>query len=117
MDNKRRHKRYSVTGSAAVKYEFAGQSRVIHALITDISLSGVGLYLDVPLEDSIDVSLDISFLSSTGSIATDRVGGRIVYVKKFQNVYFTGIQFDEDISRNNQPALFEHLDAVSLLDG
>lgn len=117
MDNKRRHKRYSVTGSAAVKYEFAGQSRVIHALITDISLSGVGLYLDVPLEDSVDVLLEISFLSNTGSIEADKVSGCIVYVKKFQSIYFTGIQFHEEISRNNQPALFEHLNAVSLLDG
>jgi hypothetical protein len=116
LNKKRKHRRYTVTGSADLKYERQGQNQLIHALITDVSLSGIGLYLDGPLEDTIDVSLNITFISSDGSIKTDAINGRIVYSRKFKDVYFTGIQFHKEINIINQPSLYEHLDAISLLD-
>jgi hypothetical protein len=116
LDNKRKHKRYPITGSADLKYENQGQIQVTPALITDISFSGIGLYLDVLLEDAIDVSLDITFLSSVGLMRTDTINGRCVYSRKFKDIYFTGIQFHEEINHKSQPSLYEHLKAVSLLD-
>jgi len=116
MYKKRRHKRYCITGSADLKYERLGQNQLIHALINDISLSGIGLYLDIPLEDTIDVSMVINFISSKGSINTEAINGRVVYTRKFEDVYFTGIQFHEEIDFKSQPSLYEHIKAISLLD-
>jgi hypothetical protein len=76
-----------------------------------MSLSGIGLYLDVPLEDTIDVSLDITFISSDGSIKTDAINGRVAYIRKIKDMYFTGVQFHEEINLKNQPSLYEHLSA------
>jgi c-di-GMP-binding flagellar brake protein YcgR len=120
IKSKRKHRRYSVTGYAALKYKAQEQDQIVlHTLITDISLSGIGLYSDVPLEDNIDVSLDIAFISIEGPIKTDAIDGHIVYVRKLEDiedVYFAGVQFHEEINRFNQPLLYEHLQSISILD-
>ncbi len=116
MSNRRKHKRYPATGSVDIKYEHEGQKKLVHALITDISFSGIGLYLDIPLEDNINVSMDITFISSDGSIKTTTTSGRVVYTRKFKEVYFTGIQFHQEINQKDQPQLYEHLKALSLLN-
>jgi len=116
MINKRRHKRHSITGSADLTYRGQEKNQTIHTLISDISLSGIGLYLDVLLEDRVDVSLNITFISSDGSIKTDTIDGRIVYIRKFEEVYFMGIEFHEEINPNYQPSLYEHMQNILILD-
>ncbi len=116
MSNRRKHKRYPATGSVDIKYEHEGQEKLVHALITDISLSGIGVYLDVPLEDNIDVSMDITYISIDGSIKTTTASGRVVYSRKFKDVYFTGIQFHKEINQKDQSSLYDHLNAISLLN-
>lgn len=116
MENKRRHKRFSITGSADLTYRVREKNQIIHALISDVSLSGIGLYLDLPVEDNVDVSLNITFISSDGSIKTDTIDGRIVYVRKFEEVYFTGIEFHEEINPKNQPSLYEHMQNILILN-
>ncbi len=116
MINKRRHKRYSVTGSADLKYKVQEKNQIIHTLISDISLSGIGLYLDAPLEENLDVSLTISFISGDGTIKTDTIDGRIVYMKKIEEVYFMGTEFLEEINPKNQPLLYEHMQNILMWD-
>ena len=116
MENKRIHKRYSITGSADLQYVIKEKDQRINTLISDISLSGIGLYSDMPLEDNLDVSLSITFISSEGVIQTDAIEGHIVYIRKLEEVYFMGIQFHEEINLKNQPSLYKHLQAISMLD-
>jgi hypothetical protein len=116
MTNKRRHKRFSITGSADLTYRVKEKNQTIHTLISDVSLSGIGLYIDVPLEDGADVSLHIAFITTDGSIKADTIDGRIVYVRQFEEVYFTGIEFREEINQKNQPSLYEHLRTILMLD-
>lgn len=116
MSNKRKHRRYSITGSVTINYNSDGKNQLVHALITDISFSGIGLYLDIPLEDETEISLEITFISTDGSIKTETTSGRVVYCRKLKNVYFAGIQFHEEIDNKNQPSLYEHLNSISLLD-
>jgi len=56
MENRRRHKRYSITGTVELQCMNRGNNQIIHAVVSDISLSGIGLYLDIPLDDNLDVS-------------------------------------------------------------
>jgi hypothetical protein len=113
---KRRHKRYSITGSADLTYTIKGNNEVIHALISDIAISGIGLYSDILIEENVDVSLDIIFISSEGITKTDATEGRIVYIRQLKNIYFMGIEFHEEITSRKQPSLYGHLQTVSLLN-
>jgi c-di-GMP-binding flagellar brake protein YcgR len=114
MIKKRRHKRIPLTGSAVLKLKDQDQS--LHAMTRDISISGIGLYSDIPLEDNMEVSLVINFISISGLIKTDSVGGRIVYVRKLEDIYFMGIEFDKEINQEKQPFLYEHLQRILILD-
>lgn len=107
----RRHKRFPLTGSAEFAYEGGAQknSRAFHALISDVSLSGIGLYLDIPAHENRDVSLTISFIARDGAIKNSAVRGRIVYTRNMGNMHYIGIEFSEEISSANQPSLYEHL--------
>ncbi len=116
MINKRRHKRFSITGSADLAYRVRGKDRLVHTLISDISLSGIGLYIDAPLEDNFEVSLTIRFISGDGSMKTDAVDGRIVYIKKLEEVHFMGIEFLEELNPENQPLLYEHMQNILAWD-
>jgi len=114
--NKRRHKRFSMTGSADLTYRVQGKNQLIHTLISDISLSRIGLYVDAPLDENFEVSLTIRFISTDGSIKTDTIDGRIVYIKKIEEAYFMGIEFLEEINPENQPSLYEHMQNILMWD-
>ena len=117
MINKRRHKRFSISGSADLTYRVQEKNQIIHTLVSDISLSGIGLYLDAPLEENLDVSLTISFIAGDGSIKTATIDGGIVYSRKIEDVYFTGVQFHEEINPNHQPSLYKHMQNILIRDG
>jgi hypothetical protein len=88
MINKRRHKRFSITGSADLTYRVQGKNQIIYALISNISRSGIGLYLDTPLEENLDVVLTIRFISSDGTIKTDTIDGCTVHIKNGWIVFY-----------------------------
>lgn len=88
----------------------------MHALISDISLSGMCLYLDASLEHNLDVSLTISFISGDGSIKSDTIDGRVVYIRQMEGMHFAGIEFHEEINRKNQPLLYEHMHNILMCD-
>lgn len=73
-----------------------------------ISSGGIGLYADNPIEIDTNVSITINFISADG-IKTDSIEGCVVYNKDMGNIYFIGIQFNEEINPENQPALYEHI--------
>lgn len=116
MINKRRHKRFSITGSADLTYRVQGNNRLYHTLISDISLSGIGLYADAPLEENFEVSLTIRFISGDGLMKTDVIEGRIVYIKEMEEIYFMGIAFIEEINAVNQPSLYGHMQNILMFD-
>ncbi|NWF75810.1 MAG: PilZ domain-containing protein [Nitrospirae bacterium] len=116
MTNKRRHKRFPLTGSAVLTFSGIGNDEKINTIISDISLSGIGLYSDIPLKDNADVSVEIKFIATDGLIKTDFIQGHIVYVRKFGDMYFLGIQFHNEINESNQPYLNEHLQKLYSLN-
>jgi c-di-GMP-binding flagellar brake protein YcgR len=117
MINRRRHKRYSLTGFADLKYNLGEKKQIIRTLVSDISLAGIGLFLDAPLEENLDVSLTISFISGDGLMKTDVIEGCVVYNKKLEDVHFMGIEFLEEMNPEKQPSLYEHIQNILLRDG
>jgi hypothetical protein len=78
-------------------------------MISDIALGGIGLYLDTPLETGTDVSLDITFIATDGTLKTDSIEGRIVYSREISKMYFTGIEFYKKVNDTEQHFLHEHM--------
>ena len=113
MADKRRHKRFPLAGSATLRYKVQEENKTIHAMISDISLGGIGLYLDISLETATDVSIDITFTATDGTMKTDSIEGSIVYAREISGMYFTGIEFSEEINPKKQPFLYEHISNIS----
>jgi hypothetical protein len=111
MINQRRHKRVAITGTATLKFEVRGEFRSIQALPGSISLGGIGLYADDPIEDETDVSITINFISVDG-IKTDSIDGYAVYSKNMEGIHYVGIQFNEEIKPENHSILYEHIQNI-----
>lgn len=112
MRNQRRHKRFPLTGCADISFGEKETRETIHALISDISLSGIGLYADEPPEENRDVSLTVTFIAGDGNIKTESLDGRIVYVRKMRDLYFLGVEFSREIGAQGPSALYEHIQYV-----
>ena len=113
MANERRYQRFPLAGSANLRYKVQGENKTIHAMISDISLDGIGLYLDISLETATDVSIDITFIVTDGTIKTDSIEGSIGYAREISGMYFTGIEFSEEVNPSKQPFLYEHISNIS----
>jgi c-di-GMP-binding flagellar brake protein YcgR len=115
MINQRRNKRVPITGTAILKFKAKGEFRSIQALPGSISLGGIGLYADDRIEDDTGVSITINFISLE-DIKTDSIEGFVVYSKNMGGVNFMGIQFNEEVNPENQPALYEHIRKILTWD-
>ena len=109
MKNKRRHKRVPVVGSA--KLHFKGKKNVhpMETMTVDISMSGIGVYSDSPIELDASLSVDMSFVASDGSLGTALVEGTIVFFREIGNFYFVGIEFGEEIDPRKQSFLYDEI--------
>jgi len=109
---KRRHKRFSLTGIATLQLEDDGNNKSIQGLLGSISSVGMGLYIDNPIEANRQVSIAISFISIGGGIKDSVIEGSVVYSKDLGNNHFVGIQFNEAVNSKNQPLLYKHIENI-----
>ena len=109
MINRRRDKRIIMSGSATLKFEKEGEIQSVRTLIANMSLRGIGLYSDSSIIVGTSVSITIVFIALSGGIKTDSVEGRVIDVRRIENTHIMGIRFDEEITAQNQPSLFKHL--------
>ncbi len=112
LTNKRRHKRIPLAASATITYSSEESSEIIQTMIADISLSGVGVYSDKRIREGTGLSIEISFISAQGLMTTAFMKGESVYDRVIGDLYFMGIEFDEEISPINQPSLYDHLQKI-----
>ena len=109
---KRRHKRFSLTGTAILQLENEGDKRSIEGILGSISSVGMGLYANNPIEADKKVSIAISFISVGGGIKDSVIEGRVVYSKDCGKMHFVGIQFNETVNSKNQPLLHKHFENI-----
>ncbi len=86
--------------------------RSLQTMAASISMGGIGVYSDDPVEIETDVSLSIHFISAEGLMETATAEGHVVYDKTIGAMHFIGIQFDEDLSPEGQPSLHAHLQKI-----
>ena len=111
MPNKRQHKRIPITGTATLKIENKGEFLSIQTSPGSIALGGIGLYSDDPIETDTNVSILINFISIDG-IRTASIEGCVIFTRNIGGIYFMGIEFNEEINPENQPALYEHIQKI-----
>ncbi|MCL5022231.1 MAG: PilZ domain-containing protein [Nitrospirae bacterium] len=110
--NKRRHKRVPISATATLRFKEGNETQSVQTMAASIALGGIGVYSDNPVEIETDVSITIDFISSDGMIKSSSTEGRVVYDKTIGTMHFIGIQFDEELNAENQPALYEHLQKI-----
>ncbi len=111
MLDKCEHKRSPITGTATLKFEDKGRIQSIQTAPGNISLGGIGLYADNPIEIDTKVSITLNFISTDG-IKTDSLEGCVIYSKDIGNIYFIGIKFNKEINPENQPSLYEYIQKI-----
>lgn len=116
MHRKRRHKRVPISASVGIAYEDREKGGTFRAMAADISLSGIGLYCDSPLEPETEVSLTVNFISRDGGISSTTLRGNIVYVKEIGDMHFIGVEFNEELNKAAQPLLYEHVKEILTSD-
>jgi hypothetical protein len=108
--NQRKHKRVPISGVATVAFKGGKELHSVQAMAGNMSLGGIGLYSDDPTAEGVHVLTTINFISIRGSMEGAVIEGHVVYNKMIGHLYYTGIQFDEEINRTNQPSLYEHIE-------
>jgi hypothetical protein len=109
---KRKHKRFSLTGIAKIKFEDDRENKSIQGILGSISSVGMGLYVDNPIEANKEVSVAISFISIGGGIKDSVIEGSVIYNRDLGKLHFIGIQFNEAVNSNNQPFLYKHIQNI-----
>jgi hypothetical protein len=99
--------RYQFIGTAKIRVR--GERTSTTATISNISVSGMGLYAPKSIGKGKTVKLKVSFIDSKGRVADDTVEGKVDWQSKFKGVYLVGVLFDEELNMQNQPRLMGHL--------
>ena len=107
FEDLRQWQRYQFFGSATVTV--SKEKVAVNATVANISFSGLGLYSSEPIGKGKKVNIKISFIDKAGKMQDDIISGKVDWQKKFQNMYLTGINFDDEPNTANQPKLVEHL--------
>jgi c-di-GMP-binding flagellar brake protein YcgR len=112
MENRRRHRRVPLAAAARITLKSGEEAEPVRACIADISLSGIGLYSTTPIGEEADLSILVSFVSSDGALTGATLSGTSVYSRDLKDFYFVGVEFDEEITAQNQATLYPHLQRI-----
>ncbi|MGD2081105.1 MAG: PilZ domain-containing protein [Nitrospirota bacterium] len=104
--NKRKHRREPLSAHVMLLLDEGEHPLVRRGTVADISLGGIKLYLVQPLEVGAQVTLEIRFLVAGGEVKTEKVRGTTIYSQNIQDVYFVGIEFDQELNPERHPDLY-----------
>lgn len=89
---RRTHERYGIASLAEITLVSTGE--VLDGLVSNVSQGGVGVYLEHPVPEGIDVRIRLAFLQTNGNQEiTEIIPGRVVWVRPLHKIYVAGIQF------------------------
>jgi hypothetical protein len=103
----RQWSRYHFIGTAKIRVR--GERTSTTATISNISVSGIGLYSPKSIGKGKTVKLKVSFIDGKGRTSDDTVEGKVDWQSKFSGIYLVGVLFNEELDTKNQPKLMGHL--------
>jgi hypothetical protein len=115
MEERRRNKRIPLSALAVLLFDGDSGPLALQGTVSDISMSGVVLYLDTPLKGGAHVMLEIRFPVSGGEVRSETVKGTTVYSNGIHNVHYVGIEFDNELNPKCQSALYSRIQNILAL--
>jgi hypothetical protein len=109
IENKRIHKRIPIAGLVNLTIHYIEDDVTIEAMISYVSLTGIGIYADRQIEDGTEVSLEINFISSDGLMKNTLMQGHIIYYREMGHLFLTGIEFTEEINSEEHKEFYDHI--------
>lgn len=109
VTGERRQKRVPLFGVATVYPDGESGDVSYTALIQNISLSGVGLYMHRPLDVGTHVKIVIKFTGNKGVREADLLEGTVASLTELETYYCVGVGFPGFLHREENPTLFSHL--------
>ena len=82
----------------------------LYACARNISRGGIGLYSCSPLDEDMDVSLEITFKDIRGNSKVETVDGRIEWQYKWNYIYVIGAKFNQLLDHEETPGLMEYIE-------
>jgi len=110
VDNRRIYKRVPISGTADLTFHDAGGDVAIKTIVSNVSLSGLGIYSDRQIADGTEVSIELNFLGSDDVMRNTRVKGNVVYTRKVEPFFFSGIEFTEQIAAAKHQELHSYIE-------
>ena len=108
-EKKRRHKRIHIAGSARLTFDEGDGNVTVEGMISHISLSAIGLYVNRDIKEKTDVAVTIQFISSGGAIKQTAMKGHIVSSSGLENLFYTVVEFTDDIDSDKNRDLYNHI--------
>lgn len=108
---RRRHLRVPITAHVTLFFGGGEPTLVIHGVIADISLGGIGLHLYEPIEVGADMKLEISFPFG-GETKTETVEGTSIYSNRVESTHYVGIEFAQELNPEHQPYLCNRIQGI-----
>ena len=108
-DNKRRHTRIHIAGSVRLAFDDGDGNVIVEGMISNISLSSIALYVNRQIKEKTDVAVNIHFISSGGVVRNTAMKGHIVYSMGLENLFFTVIEFTDEIDPDKNTDLYNHI--------
>ncbi len=112
--NKRIHERHPLFAITQVQI-IDSEEPPLSCLMQCISKSGMGIYAYVMIEKDTAVSVEVKFTNVDRERVSDIVEGRVASVAERDNTYCIGIAFNKELSPDEQPYLYAHLDEFAKL--
>lgn len=104
--NTRKHQRYPYIASAAIRV-INSDDEPVTVMVNNISLGGMGVFMEKPPGTGTEISIEINFISMYGAEVRDTIHGKVSSVNKKDDLYLTGISFNEELNPGEQPNIFE----------
>jgi|GEM_PF-1438758 len=108
-DNRSAYKRVPVSGTADLTFHDQDGEVSIKTIVSDVSLSGLGIYADRQVADDTEVSIELNFLSSDDAMKNALLKGNIVYTREVGTFFFAGIEFTDEITAKKQTELYDYI--------
>jgi c-di-GMP-binding flagellar brake protein YcgR len=102
MEKERRYKRAPLSADVRLFIDEGAHTSILRGMIVEISLSGIGIYLTQPLKVGSKVQFELYYLVASDEIKTETVRGTTIYSRYIHDIYFLGIEFDQELNPLHQ---------------
>jgi hypothetical protein len=100
--------RYPFCAFSTINIRSNGNVNRVSAIANNLSESGARLRSYLPLKKGSNVSVDLSFINKGGREENDTFEGKVVWMSRKGEIFYTGVVFKERLHPEKQSNLYKH---------